>query len=159
MGGLIISLKMTWLGYMGKWLTLMFFSLFLTISELKADTYQDAQVLAEKYNGEVFQVSGESMLKFFRPGSLIVSIPVDFSKVKLGQVIVYKNETGKLVAHRIIGKVNEEWVARGSENGFNDVSRVNRENCVGVVYAIFNSWGNKKEKTPAKEVFALEIAE
>jgi len=143
---------------MQKWLALMFFTLFFTTSVLKAGAFQDAQVLAEKYNGEVFQVSGESMLKFFRPGSLIVSIPVDFNKMKAGQVIVYRNKTGKLVAHRIVGKVNEEWVARGSENGFNDVSRVNRENCVGVIYAIFNSWGNKKEKTPAKEVFALEIA-
>lgn len=159
MGDLIISLEMTWLGYMGKWLTLIFFSLFLTISALKADVYQDAQVLAERHNGEVFQVSGESMLKFFRPGSLIVSIPVDFSKVKFGQVIVYRNNSGKLVVHRIVGKSNGELVARGSENGFDDISGVNQKNCVGVVYAIFNSWGDKKEKTPAKEVFALENVE
>lgn len=99
------------------------------------------------------------MMKFFRPGSLIVTIPTDFNKVKAGQVIVYKNSSGKLVAHRAVRKVGEEWVVRGSENRFDDLSKVNRGNLEGVVYVIFNCWSDKKEKTPAKEVFALEIAE
>jgi signal peptidase I len=144
---------------MKKWILIFAFLISVFSTSLLANTLQDAQIIAAKHSGQVFQVSGESMMKFFRPGSLIVTIPADFNEVKAGQVIVYKNSSGKLVVHRAVRKVGEEWVVRGSENGFDDLSRVNRGNLEGVVYVIFNCWGNKKEKTPAKEVFALEIAE
>ena len=144
---------------MKKWILLVFFILIISILPLHANVLQDAQLISVQYSGEVYQVSGDSMLKFFNPNSLIVTIPTKFENIRAGQLVVYKNSHGKLVVHRAIERINDEWIVRGSENKFNDKSTVKSNNLIGIVYAVFNCWNKNEKKLPIKEVFALTTIE
>ena len=144
---------------MKKWILLAFFILIISIIPLHGGALQDAQLLSVQHSGEVYQVSGESMLKFFNPNSLIVTIPAEFENIRAGQLIVYKNTNDKLVVHRAIQKINDEWIVCGSENKFNDKSTVKSNNLIGIVYAVFNCWNKNEKKLPIKEVFALTTIE
>jgi signal peptidase I len=99
----------------------------------------DANGLAGRIGGSAMRVVGSSMLPYFGDGSVLVVKPVDFSSVRAGAVVVYRNRFGELVSHRLETRVAGGWVARGANNRANDSTLVTADNLVAEVYVTLRS--------------------
>jgi signal peptidase I len=104
-----------------------------------ADVLADARKVAELNTGwKVFKVEGQSMLPHFGENSLLLAARTDFKALRAGMLVVYKDGTGDLVAHRIIECTAQGWIAKGFNNDKVDPGLVTSDNLQGVVFGIFN---------------------
>jgi signal peptidase I len=82
-------------------------------------------------------VSSDSMAPGIRTGDVVLSIPVDASTVKIGQVLLVKSpdHANQLRLHRLVG-VNEagELITKGDANPTNDSTPVARSVVRGVAF-------------------------
>ncbi len=102
----------------------------------------DAMTLSRRYaDSRVMRISGTSMLPYFGNGSLIVVKPISAERLRKGMVVVYRNNFGETVAHRLVGHSATGWIAKGYNNVQADSTPVTAANLVGVVYATFNTAG------------------
>lgn len=107
-----------------------------------AEALQDAMMIAEAHgNTQVMCITGTSMLPFFGEGSLVLVKKIDAAKLKAGMVVVYRNNFGETVAHRLVDCGERGWVAQGFNNTATDSTPVTSENLLGVVYATFRTEG------------------
>ena len=137
--------------------TLLLVSFVATLSPtIAASPLEDCAALAARHPGsQVMQVSGNSMRKYFRDGSVLLVVPCEVERIRPGQIVAYRNNDGEVVVHtvtRMGDSVATEFRVRGSENPREDTSAVTRNTLVGVVYAVFNAWtstrnANNDEKT------------
>ncbi|MFA5264647.1 MAG: signal peptidase I [Opitutaceae bacterium] len=110
------------------------------------DAMSDATTLASLHaNAKVMKISGTSMHPFFGDGTLIVVKPISESKLRVGMVVVYRNRFGETVAHRLVSRQNDSWIAKGYNNAEVDSTPVNGSNLVGVVYATFHTASSNSE--------------
>jgi signal peptidase I len=102
----------------------------------------DAMAVAAR-SGEatVMRAVGDSMLPFFGNGAVLVVRPLGVERVRTGMIVVYRNNDGERVAHRVTGETAEGWVVRGYNNDRDDSTRVAAANLEGLVYATFYSNG------------------
>lgn len=102
----------------------------------------DAIAVAAR-NGEatVMRAEGDSMLPFFGKGAVLVVRPLVVEWVRIGMIVVYRNNEGERVAHRVTGETAEGWVVRGYNNDRDGSIRVTAANLEGVVYATFYANG------------------
>jgi signal peptidase I len=106
------------------------------------DAVADAHMLASMHvNAKVMKISGVSMLPFFGEGTLVVVKPIDESKLRAGMVVVYRNQFGEQIAHRLVSRNEQGWTAKGFNNEQVDSTAVNASNLTGVVYATFHTDG------------------
>ena len=98
----------------------------------------DAMRLGKKYvvdhPGTEFLVgSGDSMLPLYRDHTVVVTQKTAVGDLKAGMTAVYIGELGRPVAHVLVKKTSDGWVAMGVGNAECDSTLVTAENLVGVV--------------------------
>ncbi len=102
----------------------------------------DAHRLADTKTGlQVVRVEGESMLPYFGDGAVLVVKMLPASKLQAGMVVLYRNNFGETIAHRLVAATAGGWQAQGYNNTAADSTPVSDANLLGVVYATFHSDG------------------
>jgi signal peptidase I len=95
----------------------------------------DAQQVTNLNSGwKVYVSQGESMLPQIDHNSLLLVAKTDFDKLSPGMLVVYRDNAGDLVSHRLISRTNDGWVAKGLNNYREDPGLVTRDNLQGVVF-------------------------
>lgn len=104
----------------------------------------DASAIIKNREGWFYaNVVGNSMKQYYPAESTTVIVkPYDFSLLKLGQVIAYKNKFGEDVIHVIVEKVSDGFLVKGSNNKNNDSTILTKDNFIGIVYVTFNDRSN-----------------
>jgi len=82
-------------------------------------------------------VKGSSMLPLLREGDIVIVLKCGPGDIRVGDVIVFRTQTGRLVVHRVVGvKVGEDgtyyYVTQGDNNAFPDFQHFERG--LGVPY-------------------------
>lgn len=104
------------------------------------EAYADAQYLASFHaDAKVMSVGGSSMNPYFADGAFIVVRSIQAEALKEGMIAVYRNRLGETVAHRLVARSGDAWVAKGYNNAVADSTLVDGGNLMGVVYAAVHS--------------------
>ena len=86
-----------------------------------------------------FKAKGESMRPFIRDGDILEITPVNGEGIRLGDVIFYRAEKGRTVAHRVIERIIEDgrlvFLTKGDSNT-GEGEKVYLEQVIGRVKAI-----------------------
>ncbi|THE12331.1 signal peptidase I [Bacillus timonensis] len=84
---------------------------------------------------KVMTVLTGSMEPLLQPGDVIVVKPINFAKVKVNDVITYRNSQNTLVTHRVIELVDQEgevfFQTKGDANNVKDDGLVAHQQLVG----------------------------
>jgi hypothetical protein len=90
--------------------------------------------LAKQYPGS-FVVHGlaQSSQASFSPDTQYVVLPPKWAELDAGQVVIFRNSSGGLVAGQLIRLAQDTWVTNGDAAN----NRVTRDNLVGEVVATF----------------------
>jgi hypothetical protein len=76
---------------------------------------------------------GSSMEPLFTTHTAIVVNPCDFSELRKGMMVLYRDNEGWGIAHVLLEKVSDGWTAQGVNCPDEDTCLVTPENIVGVV--------------------------
>lgn len=79
-------------------------------------SHQDLYPLALKLNGAVIDVFGYSMYPYIPPWSQVILEPEAYEDLAVGDVIVYLDDYGTLVCHRIIDITDAGYQVKGDNN-------------------------------------------
>jgi signal peptidase I len=97
-----------------------------------------AESEAARHEGDFVVVGwGESMLPYYRPGTVMVVHPTSYFMLRPGMAVVYRNQQGTAVAHMLVERLENGWLARGLNNAEPDDDLVTAKNLIGVVKAAF----------------------
>jgi len=77
--------------------------------------------------------SGSSMLPLYPDHTVIVTRPVATADLVAGMTVVYAGNEGRPVAHVLVRRTSDGWVAQGVGNAACDATRVTADNLLGVV--------------------------
>ena len=66
-----------------------------------------------KNGDDGYIVASSSMSPVLKPGDKVEIAPVEFDEIKVGQVIVFKNENEKLIVHRVVRKKGSQIITAG----------------------------------------------
>ena len=77
--------------------------------------------------------SGDSMLPLYRDHTVVVTQKVAVADLRAGMTAVYVGDLGRPVAHVLVKRDSDGWVAMGVGNAECDSTRVTGENLVGIV--------------------------
>ena len=83
-------------------------------------------------------IVGDSMKLYYPYKSTVIIKPIDFSLIKVGQIVAYKNNFGDEVVHRVEKQVVNGFLMKGSNNKELDSTILTDKNILGVVYVTFN---------------------
>jgi hypothetical protein len=116
----------------------------------ETEAWRRASALADHtFRAFVLIGAGESMQPLYAPGTILVLQQCAYDKLQPGQTALYRNKSGKVVAHVLITKAHDGWRATGLNNPNHDMEPVVTGNFVGVVIAAFQ---------PVSETPALRVA-
>lgn len=98
----------------------------------------EAYARTRPYSAQVWRGHGLSMEPLIPPYAWIVSEELPFEELKVGQVVLYHNGSGRRVAHALVKKMRDGWITVGvnNEHGIDD-TRVTPYNYLGVITAAF----------------------
>jgi signal peptidase I len=97
-----------------------------------------AQSEAARHEGDFVVIGfGDSMLPYYRPGTVMVVHPTSYFMLRQGMAVVYRNRQGTTVAHMLVECSEKGWLARGLNNAEPDDDLVTAKNLIGVVKAAF----------------------
>jgi len=95
----------------------------------------DARQVANMNNGwKVYVGRGESMLPQIGHNALLLVARADFDQLTEGMLVIYRDQAGDLVSHRLIGRTSKGWIAKGINNYREDPGMVTRDNLQGIVF-------------------------
>ncbi len=94
---------------------------------------------ANTTGAQAFLGAGESMEPIYASGTAIVVTPCDFATLRPGMSVVYVNHDGRGVAHSLVEKLGNGWVAQGVNNPDADADLVTARNLVGVITQAYAS--------------------
>jgi hypothetical protein len=104
----------------------------------EAEAWQHASNLADHtYRAFVLIGEGQSMQPLYAPGTILVMEQLPFAKLERGQTVLYRNQSGKVVAHVLVAKARDGWRIAGLNNQSYDLEPVQAANLVGVVIAAY----------------------
>jgi len=105
----------------------------------KSAAWRDAEALAALDPSRLTVIgSGESMKPVYGENTVLVLQRVSFDALAEGMNVAYRQESGRMVLHRLVAKEGpRSWRARGLNNEIEDRERVTPENLLGIVYAAF----------------------
>jgi hypothetical protein len=98
----------------------------------------EAMSLAKKYvaanPGTDFLVgSGDSMLPLYQDHTVVVMKKIAVGDLKAGMTAVFLGDSGHPVAHVLVARTSDGWVAQGVGNAAPDATLVSADNLMGVV--------------------------
>ena len=91
--------------------------------------------LIENTGGLRFRAQGRSMLPSIRGGDVITLEKADAKDLRLGDVVLIRNATDSLLAHRIFGQDGDTWTTCGDALNMHDVP-FKADQLIGRVVAI-----------------------
>lgn len=97
-----------------------------------ADDYAAARPGAQAWRGQ-----GLSMEPLIAADAWIVTEVVPFSQLTIGQVVLFRNRRGRLVAHALVKFTSRGWVTAGVNNEAADRELLTMSSYIGVVTAAF----------------------
>jgi len=102
----------------------------------------DAVRLGEKFvaehPGTDFMVgSGDSMLPLYKDHTVVVTQRIAASALRAGMTVVYVGDSGRPVAHVLVKRTLDGWIAIGVGNAECDSTPVTESNLIGVVVKAF----------------------
>lgn len=78
------------------------------------------------------------MKPVYGENTVLVLQKVPFDSLTEGMNVAYRNQSGRVVLHRLVAREGgESWRVKGLNNENEDGERVRPENLMGVVYAAF----------------------
>lgn len=96
---------------------------------------------------------GESMMPLYPPGTVLVLQRLLWENLRPGMTVIYSRNPDNpyyMVAHALLAREHDEWVAQGLANREPDRTLVTRDNYVGTVVAAFR----KETPLDAREIIA-----
>lgn len=81
--------------------------------------------------------SGDSMRPLYPDHTVVVLQPIAFGDLKAGMTAVYSTDLGRTIAHVLVEKTSDGWVAMGVDNPACDSTLVTADNLQGVVVKAF----------------------
>ena len=104
-----------------------------------------AKQFATRIGGRAYVIAPSgSMLPTLDEGSIVTIEKVALEKLKVGDIIVYRNAAGLAVIHRLYERHNDLWFVLGDNNVSVDRETVSAENLLGRVCAIFYTATDKQ---------------
>jgi len=77
--------------------------------------------------------SGSSMLPLYKDHTVVVTRQAKLADLQAGMTAVYMGDAGRPVAHVLVQRTSDGWVAQGVGNATCDATRVTADNLIGVV--------------------------
>ncbi|MFI5357448.1 MAG: hypothetical protein ACHQ4G_08950 [Opitutales bacterium] len=106
----------------------------------KGSELRTAEAAAAHLAGaQAFRGAGDSMEPVYASGTAIVVTPCDYTELRPGMSVVYVNHDGRGVAHALVGKTRDGWIAQGVNNPDEDTDLVTARNLVGVITQAYAS--------------------
>ena len=106
----------------------------------KGAELRTAEAAAANVTGaQAFLGAGESMEPIYASGTAIVVTPCDYSNLRPGMSVVYVNHDGRGVAHTLVEKLGNGWIAQGVNNPEQDADLVTARNLVGLITQAYAS--------------------
>jgi signal peptidase I len=97
-----------------------------------------AALTAKTVGGQVFSVAATGSMKPTLDESSVVTVEaVEFSQLRRGDIVIYRNHAGTPIIHRLYEQQGSQWLVLGDNNGLIDREAVTSANIVGRVCAIF----------------------
>lgn len=85
--------------------------------------------------------SGNSMMPLYKDRTVIITEAMQISGLKPGMTVVYLGESGHPVAHVLVRKTSDGWIAMGIANPRCDIEPVREENYIATVVAAYEPRG------------------
>ncbi len=101
-----------------------------------------AQYVASHPGTQIALGSGDSMMPLYRDNTMIVIRKVPMAQLKRGMTVVYISREGWPIAHALVERNDDGWVAMGLHNPDCHPETVRGANYVGVVVKAFQSQVN-----------------
>jgi signal peptidase I len=109
-----------------------------------------ATLTARTVGGEVFQIAPTGSMKPTLDESSVVTVErVAFTALRRGDIIVYRNNAGVPIIHRLYEQHGARWLVLGDNNSSIDTEAVTAGNFVGRVCAIFYTSAGANPSAPA----------
>jgi len=67
------------------------------------------------------------------PGTVLVVHPTSYFMLRRGMPVVYRNQSGRQVAHVLLEEGQHGWIAQGLNNRDSDDDLVTADNLIGIV--------------------------
>jgi len=91
-----------------------------------------------EHPGTDFMVgSGDSMLPLYKDHTVVVAQRIPASELRAGMTAVYLGDSGRPVAHVLVKRTPDGWIAIGVGNAECDSTPVTEANLIGVVVRAF----------------------
>src|SRR4051812_41004191 len=104
----------------------------------RGDVVRAAQRVADLTEGDfVLRGAGRSMEPIYHAGTVVVVHPSAMHMLRKGMAVVYRNQSGTHVAHMLLEKTEQGWVAIGLNNTDPDGVLVTSKNLVGIIQYAF----------------------
>lgn len=104
----------------------------------RSQAWKDAEALAALDPGRMTVIgSGDSMRPVYGENTVLVLQKVPFESLVVGMNVAYRNQSGRIVLHRLVERVRGDWRVVGLNNEIEDSERVRPDNLLGIVYAAF----------------------
>jgi hypothetical protein len=81
--------------------------------------------------------SGDSMKPLYKDHTVIITEAMPISGLKPGMTVVYLGDSGHPVAHVLVKKTSDGWIAMGIGNPRCDIQSVSEENYIATVVAAY----------------------
>jgi len=97
-----------------------------------------AKDAADALGGRVFTVSQTGSMKPTLDENSVVALePARYHELQSGDIVVYRNQHGRAVVHRLLQRSKSGWWVLGDNNAKADREVVTEDNLIGRVCAIF----------------------
>jgi hypothetical protein len=104
------------------------------------DAIRLAQDYVATHDGSEYLVgSGDSMMPLYRDHTVVVFQKTALAVLKPGMTVVYLADSGRPVAHVLVRRTSDGWIAMGVGNAKCDATRVTDSNLMGVVVRAFEA--------------------
>lgn len=109
-----------------------------SVAVTRSQAWKDAEALAALDPGRMTVIgSGDSMRPVYGENTVLVLQKVPFESLVVGMNVAYRNQSGRIVLHRLVERVGSGWRVVGLNNEDEDAERVRPDNLLGIVYAAF----------------------
>lgn len=101
------------------------------------EAWKIAESFANRPGYDVMIGSGGSMLPLYPDQTLLIVRRVPLAKLRSGMTVVFIGDSGRPVAHALVEKTSNGWLAQGLANSTADQTVVCSPNYVGAVIRAF----------------------
>ncbi len=117
------------------------------------DPWREAELVAKQVpHSRTVIGHGESLQPLYPPGTVLVLQQLQWENLRAGMTVIYNRNPENpyhMVAHALLKREGEEWLAQGLANAQPDRTLVSRDNYLGTVVAAF------RQETPLDALFII----